>query len=114
MKGTMLSVDELLVKLKEIDLKISNACQGAEGDLKSSPILKALTNELQEKSQKTLSAMENGDEESIHEHIIELEEAADCAKVGAQADLNISNSTRQIIFDAHAALCHLKAQLLRS
>lgn len=114
MKGESMSVDQISEELEQIDRKINHAVQSTEGDLKASPILRAVVKELHEKSMKALKALDNGDEESIHEHVIELEEAADCAKVAAQTDINISNSTREIVLEAHEALCEFKSHLLQS
>jgi hypothetical protein len=112
MRGEITALNKVSAQLIEIDLMVNQAMTSAEDDSKASPILRAIVRELQEKSKKTISALDQADGESIYEHIVELEEAADCAKVAAQTDQGVSNETRRVILEAHDALSLFKAQLL--
>jgi hypothetical protein len=112
MKVNTITVDEISEKLSNVDKEINHAIQAVEGDMRASPVLRAIVEEFQEKSKKTLSSLGNGDEESISEHIIELEEAGDCAKKAALADVGLSQSTRSIVLKAHDIICDLKSQIL--
>jgi hypothetical protein len=47
----------------------------------------------------------------LHLSIVEVEQAADSAKVAAEVDLGASDSTRQAVVNAHLAICILKAKM---
>lgn len=108
-----LTLDEVSERLIQIDEQIEDALRLVEKDQDSSSVLKAVVKQFEEKSKKTLTAIDNGDEESISEHVIELEQAADSAKVAAEADEQIAYQTRQAIIDAHDPICELKSELIK-
>ena len=43
--------------------------------------------------------------------VIELEQAGDSAKVAAEADAGVSDTTREAVLDAHLAICIAKSKL---
>jgi hypothetical protein len=108
-----LTIDEVCERLFQIDEQIEEALRFVEKDKDSSAALKAVIKQFEEKSKKTLAALDNGDEESLSEHIVELEQAADSAKAAAEADEGISYHTRQAVIEAHDPICDLKSELLK-
>jgi hypothetical protein len=108
-----LTIDEVSDRLAQIDEQIEDALRMVEKDQNASPALIAVVKQFDEKSKKTLAAIENGDEESISEHVVELEQAADSAKVAAEADEGISYQARQAVIEAHDPICDLKSELVK-
>jgi hypothetical protein len=43
--------------------------------------------------------------------VVEVEQAADSAKVAVEVDLGALDSTRQAVVNAHLAICKLKAKM---
>jgi hypothetical protein len=108
-----ITIDEVSDRLTEIDEQVEEALRLVETDRGSSTVLKAVVKQFEEKSKKTLAAIDNGDEESISEHVVEFEQAADSAKAAGEADEGISYQTRQAIIEAHDSVCDLKSELLK-
>ncbi|MDQ1435229.1 MAG: hypothetical protein QOF59_2045 [Actinomycetota bacterium] len=46
-----------------------------------------------------------------HTAVIELEQVGDRANVAAEADIREADATRQVVLDAHLAICIAKAKL---
>jgi hypothetical protein len=57
---------------------------------------------------KTDKATHSNDERTA---VIELEQAGDSAKAAAEADIGVADTTRQVVLDAHLAICIAKAKL---
>src|SRR5207244_1937571 len=53
----------------------------------------------------------DGNPTTMREAIIEVEQAADSAKVAAEADGGVREETRQAVLDAHLTICLLKAKM---
>jgi hypothetical protein len=71
----------------------------------------AIMNEFWNKSNKALGALKDADEQTTREFIFEVEQAADSAKVAAEADQGVADDTRKSVLDAHMSLCMLKGEL---
>ena len=68
-------------------------------------MLTAVVSEFAKKAEKAAGA---GDERAA---VIELEQAGDSAKVAAEADTGLSDSTRDAVLEAHLAICIAKSKL---
>ena len=65
-------------------------------------MLEAVVREFAAKADK---AVRNADRDAV----IELEQAGDSAKAAAEADAGAGARTRELVLDAHLAICMLKA-----
>jgi hypothetical protein len=93
---------DLLSELKTVQAKATDALQGAEQDNEASPVLLAVVREFAAKAGKA-----TGD--PGRDAVIELEQAGDSAKAAAEADTGAGARTRELVLDAHLAICMLKA-----
>ena len=91
--------------LGEVRAKIDRALEAVRGDQRASPVLVAVVGEFAAKGEKAAAA---DDERSA---VIELEQAGDSAKVAAEADAGVADTTRQAVLDAHLAICIAKSKL---
>jgi len=79
-------------------------------DKGASPVLVAVVQELARKARKALEGLSNADQAALRDSIVEVEQAADSAKVAVEADRGASDATRQAVLDAHLRMCTLKAK----
>jgi hypothetical protein len=105
----MESLDE---RFRLIERHVANAVSAVERDEDASPVLKAVVRELHRKQTKALGLPRDRVTQALREAVIEVEQAADSAKLGADADPRASPDTKRAIEDAHLAFCMLKADLL--
>ena len=98
-------------RLTQIDEKIRRAVEMVEADSGASPVLGAVAQELQRKSQKAMGALQGADDGEIRDAIIETEQAADSAKFAAEADQGAKEETREAVVAAHLSICILKGKL---
>jgi hypothetical protein len=101
----METIDE---SLDFLDRHIARALESAGGD-GSSPVTLAILGELQRKAAKARGEIAAG--KPVREHVVEVEQAADSAKIGAVADPAASARTKELVTVAHDAICMLKAHL---
>jgi type IV secretory pathway VirJ component len=92
-------------RLRETRSKIDAALEAVRADEGASPVLIAVVGEFANKAEKAAGA---GDERGA---VIELEQAGDSAKVAAEADAGITDTTREAVLDAHLAICIAKSKL---
>jgi len=92
-------------RLREVRSKIDNAVDVVRTDAGASPVLVAVVNEFAAKAEKAAGA---DDERGA---VIELEQAGDSAKVAAEADTGVSDTTRDAVLEAHLAICIAKSKL---
>ena len=92
-------------RLREVRTKIDNAVGAVRQDSGASPVLTAVVSEFAKKAEKAAGA---GDERAA---VIELEQAGDSAKVAAEADTGLSDSTRDAVLEVHLAICIAKSKL---
>lgn len=92
-------------QLRDVRAKIGGALEAVRADQGASAVLVAVVGEFAAKGTKAAGA---DDERGA---VIELEQAGDSAKVAAEADTGVSDSTRQAVLDAHLAICIAKSKL---
>jgi hypothetical protein len=97
-------MEPLADRLALVGRHIERAIAAIEDDAKASPVLKAVVLEFQRKFQKASGAVGR-------ETVVELEQAADSAKIGALADPAAAARTKELITVAHDAICMLKAHM---
>jgi hypothetical protein len=95
------------VAFDEVVEKIADAARQVEADGGASPVLVAVVREFQAKLAKaelhTIGGVPGRDS------VLELEQAGDSAKAAAEADVGLSNDSRESVLAAHLAICKLKA-----
>ena len=96
---------ETAARLGEVRAKIDRALEAVRTDQRASPVLVAVVGEFAAKGEKAAVA---DDERGA---VIELEQAGDSAKVAAEADTGVADTTRQAVLDAHLAICIAKSKL---
>jgi hypothetical protein len=101
----------ITTRLADIEEQIDETAEQLEQDAGASSSLKAVFEELHRKTREARDTLKGADEETIREHVIEVEQAADSAKYAAEADEKISSVTRDAVFGIHDALCELKAEV---
>jgi hypothetical protein len=97
-------------RLARIYKHIDRAVAAVEGDRGASPVLLAVVREFQKKSRKAHGIItQTSDQVAIREAVVELEQAGDSAKAGADADSSAAEETRKAVDLAHLSICLLKA-----
>ena len=99
------------IRLADIEQQIDHVETQLGSDAGASPALKAVFEELHRKTRDARDNLKGADERTIRDHVIEVEEAADCAKRAAQADETISVESRNAVLKVHDALSALKGDL---
>lgn len=107
----MKSVKEIQEGLTRINEQIVQTVAAVESDRGASPVLNAVVKEFGKKSKKALDAFRDANDQTMRDHVIELEQAADSAKAAAEADTSIKDKTRQAVLDAHMSICILKTEV---
>jgi hypothetical protein len=103
----MLATTDLRSRLDDVRGHI-NACRHAvDGDTGASVVTVAVVREFDAKAEKAGATPDEGTRDAI----IELEQAADSAKVAAAADPGISGEAREAVEAAHLAICILKTEV---
>jgi hypothetical protein len=92
-------------RLRDVRTKTDSALDAVRTDEGASPVLIAVVSEFAKKAEKAARA------EDERGAVIELEQAGDSAKVAAEADVGVSDATRQAVLEAHLAICIAKAKL---
>lgn len=95
-------METLAEKLALVEKHIARAVDAVAADRGASPVLRAVVEEFARKSRKNAAPS--------REAVIELEQAADSAKVAAAADAGVAAGTRKLVEVAHDAICLLKAE----
>ena len=90
---------------------IDRATAALASDAAASPVLRAVVGEFDKKLAKTMAGLPGAAGAAARELIIELEQAADSAKVAAQADAGASADSKKLVDLAHHAICVLKHEL---
>jgi hypothetical protein len=93
---------DLLSELRTVQARVTDALQATEQDKQASPVLVAVVREFAAKANKATA-------DPGREAVIELEQAGDSAKAAAEADVGAGARTRDLVLDAHLAICMLKA-----
>ena len=102
---------EPVERFLEFEEQSDRALELVEADPTASPVLVAVVEELSRKAKKAHVPITGGGPTSMREAIIEVEQAADSAKVAAEADAGAREQTRQAVLNAHLTICTLKAKM---
>jgi hypothetical protein len=102
---------EAVERFLEFEEQSDRALEMVEADPAASPVLVAVVQELSRKAKKAHAPVTDGNPATRREAIIEVEQAADSAKVAAEADGGLREETRQAVLDAHLTICLLKAKM---
>ena len=103
----MLATTDIRTRLDEVRTKIGEALRAVEGDDGASVVTVAVVREFDSKGAKADRAADDGARDAV----IELEQAADSAKVAAAADPGAAAATREAVEAAHLAICILKTEV---
>jgi hypothetical protein len=93
---------DLVSEIETVQTKVTGALQAAEQDDQASPVLLAVVREFAAKADKATRS-------PGRDAVIELEQAGDSAKAAAEADPAAGARTKELVLDAHLAICLLKA-----
>lgn len=102
---------ETVERFLEFEEQSDRALELVEADSTASVVLVAVVQELSRKAKKAHAPVTGGDPTPMWEAIIEVEQAADSAKVAAEADGGARQETRQAVLDAHLTICLLKTKM---
>ena len=100
-------METLADKLALLGRHVDRAVAAVGSDKGASPVLVAVVGEFARKFQKAASGLAT-DPVANRILVVEVEQAADSAKVGAAADPGITAETRELVDTAHHAFCLLK------
>lgn len=103
----MLATTDLRTRLDEVRERIGTCRRAVEDDRGASVVTVAVVREFDAKATKAGATSDEGARDAV----IELEQAADSAKVAAGADPGISEAARAAVEDAHLAICILKTEV---
>lgn len=93
---------DLVSEIEAVQTKVTGALQATEQDDQASPVLVAVVREFASKADKATRG-------PSRDAVIELEQAGDSAKAAAEADPAAGARTKELVLDAHLAICMLKA-----
>jgi hypothetical protein len=93
----------------QLDLRLSAAEVAIAADSGASPVLAAVVAEFRRKLVKARPAVEGGAGTTHREAVVELEQAADSAKMAALADPGAAPDTLRAVVSAHDTICWFKA-----
>ncbi|HET9991957.1 MAG TPA: hypothetical protein VFQ65_25685 [Kofleriaceae bacterium] len=100
-------METLADKLALLGRHVERAVAAVSNERAASPVLVAVVGEFAAKYKKATAGLAAGGT-SARELVVEVEQAADSAKVGANADPGISEDTRHLVGVAHDAICLVK------
>ena len=103
----MLATTDLRSRLDDVRGHISACRRVVEDDRGASVVTVAVVREFDSKAEKAGATPDEGARDAV----IELEQAADSAKVAAAADPGISGAARDAVEAAHLAICILKTEV---
>lgn len=95
-----------VIELEDVQEKALAALAAVDGDAAASPVLRAVVQEFTSKVAKAIRLAEG---DRAWEAVVELEQAGDSAKAGAEADTAAAAATTAAVQAAHLAICMLKA-----
>lgn len=99
-------METLADKLALLGRHVERAVAAVGNDRGASPVLVAVVGELARKFQKATAGLAADPANKLF--VVEVEQAADSANIGAAADPGIAATTRELIETAHHAFCLLK------
>ena len=100
-------METLADKLALLGRHVERAVAALGSDRGASPVLVAVVHEFEAKFKKASAGLAS-DSAHARDYVVEVEQAADSARVGAMADRGITEETRKLIDLAHHAICLIK------
>jgi hypothetical protein len=106
-------MDDITTRLAGVRTKLTTALEAVEDDAGASPALVAVVREFDAKLSRAESRSKDtpAADMAVREGVVEAEQAADSAKVAAEADTGLGADARQAVLDAHYVMCVLKAEM---
>jgi hypothetical protein len=106
-------MDDIANRLAEVRTKVTAAVDAVGNGASASPVLVAVLREFDTKLARaeTRAADDAPHNGAVREAVVEAEQAADSAKVAAEADPGVAADARQAVLDAHYVMCVLKAEM---
>ena len=98
---------DIMSRLDAVTQRTASALAAVNDDAGASPVLVAVVREFDDKARKATTASDG----SARDAVIELEQAADSARVAATADTGLAPSARELVDEAHLAICILKTEV---
>lgn len=98
---------DIMSRLDAVTQRTASALAAVNDDAGASPVLVAVVREFDDKGRKAATASER----SVRDAVIELEQAADSARVAAAADTGLAPSARGLVDDAHLTSCILNTEV---
>ncbi|MGH9223200.1 MAG: hypothetical protein ACRD2W_05325 [Acidimicrobiales bacterium] len=107
------AMTDIQTRLAGVRAKLTAAVDAVEDDAGASPVLVAVVREFDAKlgRAETRAVDDTSSNGAVREGVVEAEQAADSAKVAAEADPGVGSEARQAVLDAHYAICVLKAEM---
>lgn len=106
-------MEDIVARLAGVRTKLTAAVDAVEDDASASPVLVAVVREYDAKLARAEGRAADGPSSNgaVREAVVEAEQAADSAKVAAEADTGVGADARQAVLDAHYVMCVLKAEM---
>lgn len=98
-------------RLADIEEQIDDVASQIENEAEASPAFRAVFDELHRKTREARDELKNADEMMIRDHVVEVEQAADSAKLAAEAEEDLSDEMRDAVLKVHDALSELKSEI---
>jgi hypothetical protein len=103
----VLATTAIRTRLDGVRAEIDKARRAVEGDPGASVVTAAVVREFESKGSKADRAGDDGARDAV----IELEQAADSARVAANADPGLDAAALEAVEAAHLAICVLKTEV---
>ncbi|HEY2224368.1 hypothetical protein [Actinomycetospora sp.] len=103
----MLTTVDIRARLDEVRARSAEALAAAQGDRRASAVTVAVVREFDTKAAKACAATDGAERDGV----LEVEQAADSARVAVGADAAAAAETREAVEAAHLAICILKTEV---
>ncbi|MDD7920788.1 hypothetical protein [Actinomycetospora callitridis] len=103
----MLATTDMLSRLTDVRGRIAACRRAVDDDAGASVVTAAVVREFDTKADKAMATADDARRDAI----IELEQAADSARVAAKADPGLGSAARDAVEDAHLGICILKTEV---
>lgn len=103
----MLATTDMLSRLDDVRGRIATCRRAVDDDEGASVVTAAVVREFDTKADKATATADDARRDAI----IELEQAADSARVAAKADPDLGRAALDAVEDAHLAICILKTEV---
>lgn len=103
----MVATTDMLSRLTDVRGRIATCRRAVDEDTGASVVTAAVVREFDTKADKAMATADD----TRRDAIIELEQAADSARVAAKADPDLGSAALDAVEDAHLAICILKTEV---